>query len=62
MKIIMRPPGEAFRRALSKHPLGDRIDPGAALRHLWDGPETMPTPVSSHDVSIPRTSGPSLMT
>lgn len=32
MKIIMRPPSEAFRRALSKHRLGDQIDPAAALR------------------------------
>ena len=32
MKIIMRPPSEAFRRAISKHPLGDQIDPAAALR------------------------------
>jgi dimethylargininase len=32
VKIIMRPPSEAFRRALSKHPLGDQIDPVAAMR------------------------------
>ena len=32
MKIIMRPPSDAFRRALSKHPLGGQIDPEAARR------------------------------
>lgn len=31
MKLIMRPPSEALRRALSSHPLGDQIDPDAAL-------------------------------
>ncbi len=36
MKIIMRPPSEAFRRAISKHPLGDQIDPAAALRQHED--------------------------
>ena len=36
MKIIMRPPRAAFRRALSKHPLGGQIDPQAARRqHEW---------------------------
>jgi dimethylargininase len=36
MKIIMRPPSDAFRRALSKHPLGGQIDPEAARRqHEW---------------------------
>lgn len=32
MKIIMRPPSEAFRDAISKHPLRSRIDPTEALR------------------------------
>jgi dimethylargininase len=32
VKIIMRPPSEAFRHAISKHPLRSRIDPAAALR------------------------------
>lgn len=36
MKIIMRPPSEAFRRALSNHPQGDQIDPqAAAAQHAW---------------------------
>jgi dimethylargininase len=36
MKIIMRPPSDAFRHALSKHPLGGQIDPQAARRqHEW---------------------------
>jgi dimethylargininase len=30
LKVIMRPPGDAFVRALSKHPLGHQIDPAAA--------------------------------
>ena len=32
MRLIMRPPGEAFRRALSQHPERDRIDPVHAAR------------------------------
>lgn len=32
MRIIMRPPSDAFRRALSKHPLSDQIDPAKARR------------------------------
>jgi dimethylargininase len=36
MKIIMRPPSDAFRRALTKHPLGGHTDPQAAQRqHAW---------------------------
>ena len=32
MKVIVRPPGEAFRRALSAHPACDTIDVAAARR------------------------------
>ena len=32
MKVIVRPPGEAFRRALSEHAGKDSIDPAAARR------------------------------
>ncbi len=32
MRVIVRPPGEAFRRALSEHPGRETIDPAAARR------------------------------
>ncbi len=32
MRVIVRPPGEAFRRALSEHPGRETIDPAAAGR------------------------------
>jgi dimethylargininase len=32
VRLIMRPPGEALRRALSQHPERDRIDPPRAVR------------------------------
>ncbi len=32
MRLIMRPPSEALRRALSQHPERDRIDPERAVR------------------------------
>lgn len=31
MKVLVRPPGESFRRALSEHPDRHRIEPGLAL-------------------------------